>query len=219
VRNRSAAVCLVAAWCVALFAAMPSAAQLTLGPKPLRIVLLVDSSSEVSTMINSFRAGLKAFLDGVPEGSEIAFITTGGQIRIRTQPTSDMDKLRKAAASFAQDGGANAFLDTMLEADQRFLRKVTDRRSVFVILTTDNGASRGEPRIDDYNKFMRDFLQRGGVAFGIVINTGTGGMRTTSDIIQNLTNNTSGTYDSINVATAVPDKMKTLAAHLSALVP
>jgi hypothetical protein len=214
-RNRSAAVCLLAAW----FVAVPAAAQLTLSPKPLRIVLLVDSSSEVSSMINPFRAGLKAFLDGVPEGSEIALITTGGQIRIRTQPTSDMDKLQKAAGSFAQDGGANAFLDTLLEADQRFLRKATDRRSVFVILTTDNGASRGEPRIDDYNKFMRDFLQRGGLAYGIVVHTGNGGMGVTSDIIQNLTSNTSGTYDSINVATAVPDKMKTVAIHVSALVP
>jgi hypothetical protein len=130
-----------------------------------------------------------------------------------------MDKLQKAVAGFAQDGGANAFLDTMLEADQRFLRKATDRRHVFVILTTDNGASRGEPRIDDYNRFMRDFLQRGGLAFGIVVHTGGAGMSATSDIIENLTNNTSGTYDSINVATAVPDKMKAVAARLSALVP
>jgi len=38
-RNRSAAVCLLAAWLVAV----PAAAQLTLGPKPLRIVLLGDS--------------------------------------------------------------------------------------------------------------------------------------------------------------------------------
>lgn len=212
-RNLSAALCLMTAW----FAAAPVAAQLSLGPKPLRIVLLVDSSSEVSAMVNPFRAGLKAFLEGVPEGSEIAFITTGGQIRIRTQPTSDMDKVQKAVASFAQDGGANAFLDTMLEADQRFLKKATDRRHVFVILTTDNGASRGEPRIDDYNKFMNDFLQRGGLAYGIVVHTGGGGMSTTSDIIQNLTSNTRGTYDSINVATAVPDKMKAVAARLSAL--
>src|SRR5262245_48879299 len=175
-RNRSAALFLMTAW----FAAVPAAGQLTLGPKPLRIVLLVDSSSEVGAMINPFRAGLKAFLDGVPEGSEIAFITTGGQIRIRAQPTSDMDKLRKAAASFAQDGGANAFLDTMLEADQRFLKKASDRRHVFVIVTTDNGASRGEPRIDDYNKFMNDFLQRRGRAYGVVVHTGGGGMSATS---------------------------------------
>src|SRR5215475_14310867 len=105
-RNRPAVVCLLIGW----LAAAPADAQLILSPKPLRIVLLVDSSSEVSSIINPFRAGLKAFLDGV----------------------------------------ANAFLDTMLESDQRFLRRATDRRQVFVILTTDNGAQREEPRIDDY---------------------------------------------------------------------
>jgi hypothetical protein len=201
----------------AWFAAVPAAAQLNLGPKPLRIVLLVDSSSEVSSMINPFRAGLKAFLDGMPEGSEVAFITTGGQIRVRTQPTSDMDRLQIAIGTFAQDGGANSFLDTLMESDQRFLKKATDRQPVFVILTTDNGAARGEPRIDDYNKFMNDFLQRRGHAYGVVVHTGGGGMSATSDIIHNLTSNTSGTYEAINVPTAVPDKMKAIAARLSTL--
>jgi Mg-chelatase subunit ChlD len=213
VRNRRAAWCLLAVWLIAA----PALAQLILSPRPLRIVLLVDSSSEVSAMINPFRAGLKTFLDGLPEGTEVAFITTGGQLRVRMPPTSEMDKLQKAVGGFAPDGGANAFLDTMLEADQRFLKKATDKRHVFVILTTDNGAGRGEPRIDDYNKFLNDFLQRGGLAFGVVVHTGGGGMTATSDIIRNLTSNTNGTYDSINAATAVPDKMKAIAVQLAAL--
>jgi hypothetical protein len=212
-RNRLTAVCLMTGW----LAAMPAAAQLSLGTKPLRIVLLVDSSSEVSAMVNPFRAGLKAFLDNVPEGSEVAFITTGGQIRVRTQPTSDREKLQKAAGGFAQDGGANAFLDTLLECDQRFLKKATDRRPVFVILTTDNGAARGEPRVDEYNKFMQDFLQRRGHAYGIVVHTGGGGMSATSDFVENLTSNTSGTYEPINSPTAVPEKMKAIAARLASL--
>jgi hypothetical protein len=167
-------------------------------------------------MINPFRAGLKAFLDGMPEGSEVAFITTGGQIRVRTQPTSDMDRLQKAIGTFAQDGGANSFLDTLIESDQRFLKKATDRQPVFVILTTDNGAARGEPRIDDYNKFMNDFLQRRGHAYGVVVHT-SGGMSATSDIVQNLTSNTNGTCEPINAPTAVPDKMKAIAARLGTL--
>jgi hypothetical protein len=198
-------------------AASPGAAQLSLSPKPLRIVLLVDSSSEVSSMINPFRAGLKAFLDAVPEDSDVAFITTGGQIRVRAQPTSDRNALQKAASSFAQDGGANAFLDTLLESDQRFLKKATDRRPIFVIMTTDNDASRGEPRIDDYNKFMNDFLRRGGQAHGIVVHTGRGGTSATSEIINNLTRNTNGTFEAINSPNSLAEKMTAIAARLSAL--
>jgi hypothetical protein len=212
-RKRVGLTCLVA-----LFLAVTTvAAQLVVSTKPLRVVLLVDSSSEVASMINPFRAGLKAFLDGTPEDAEIVFITSGGQLRVRTQPTADRDTLQKALGSFAPDGGANAFLDTLLESDQRFLKRATDRQNVFVILTTDNGAGRGEPRIDDYNRFMRDFMQRHGQAYAVVVHTGGGGMSATSDIINNLISNTRGTYDSMNSANAVPDKMKAIAARLAAL--
>ncbi len=86
-------------------------------------------------MINPFRAGLKAFLDGMPEGSEVAFITTGGQIRVRTQPTSDMDRLQKAVGS-VRAGRRRQCRSSIrcIESDQRFLKKATDRRPVFVML-------------------------------------------------------------------------------------
>ncbi len=211
-KNRSGLACLVAVCLTATLAA----SQILLNPRPLRIVLLLDSSSEVGAMVNQFRAGIKSFIDGLPEDAEVAIISTGGQLRIRQQPTADREKLLKTAGSFAQDGGANAFLDTLLESDQRFLRKATDRRHVFVILSTDNGASRGEQRIDDYNRFVDDFLRRRGHAFGVVIRVG-GGMGPTSDIVNNLTQNTGGTYEVINSPNSLADKMKAVAIQVSAL--
>src|SRR5215475_5287114 len=108
-RTRLILACL-AATCLA---GSTAAAQLGLGTKPVRVILLVDSSSAVGSMTNPIRAGLNAFLDGLPDDAEIGFITTGGQIRIRTQPTKDRDRLHKAAGGFASDGGGNAFLDTL----------------------------------------------------------------------------------------------------------
>src|SRR5258708_5539090 len=61
------------------------------GPGPVRIVLLVDSSTSVSTMVPQFRAGLNAFLDALPGDPEIALVSTGGQIRIRVPLTTDRD--------------------------------------------------------------------------------------------------------------------------------
>src|SRR6185503_19593915 len=81
-----------------------------------RIVLLVDSSSAVAPMLTSFRAGLREFLDTLPGEPEIAIITTGGQFRNRVGPTTDREKLQAAVGSFASDGGANSFLDTLIEA-------------------------------------------------------------------------------------------------------
>jgi hypothetical protein len=77
----------------------------TLGP-PMRVVLLVDSSSAVSPLLNNFRAGLTAFLDTFSGDHELALITTGAQIGVRVPPTSDRAKLRAAVASFAAQGGA-----------------------------------------------------------------------------------------------------------------
>ena len=184
-----------------------------LSDKPVRVILVVDSSSAVGSMINPIRAALNAFLDSLPDDADVGFITTGGQLRIRTQPTKDRDRLHKAASGFSPDGGGNAFLDTLLESDQRFLKKATDRRHVFVMLTTDDGFSRGEPRIDDYNKFMNDFLQRRGRAYGIVLRGQ--GIGPVSEIVNNLTTNTGGTYDVINSPNSLPDKMKAIAAHIS----
>src|SRR5262249_340692 len=147
------------------------------------------------------RAALIAFLDnlpGTPEtlDTEVVFVSTGGQLRIRVPVTTDRQRLRKAAASFAPDGGGNAFLDTMLEADKRFLRP-TDRRPVFVVVMTDNSRFRGEPRVDEYNAFAEDFMRRGGRAHGIVIGSIDSGVHT--DILMNLTDNTGGYYDGVTV--------------------
>lgn len=180
----------------------------------MRIVLLVDSSSATSPILNEFRAGMNGFLDALPEAPEIAIISTGSQIRIRVEPTSDRLKLRAAAARFASDGGGNTLLDTLLEADRRFLRDVVDRRSVIVILTTDAGATLNDGRIDVYNRFVEDFLSRGGRAHAIVV----GGLNrgVTTQIAENLALNTGGFYETVLVATAVPKLMKTLAAYVAA---
>jgi von Willebrand factor type A domain len=205
-----------AALAALLLLASPLLSAQRRGPGPLRIVMLVDSSSTVSQMIPQFRAGMNAFLDVLPGDPEIAIISTGGQIRIRVPPTTDRERLHKAASSFASDGGANSFLDTMLEADRRFL-KPSDRRPVFVIMMTDGSEIRGEARVDEYNRWVHDFLRRGGRAHGIVVRGVVSGI--TTDILVNLTSNTGGFYDSLNVANPLAERMKALAALVAADMP
>src|SRR5262249_50307926 len=99
----------------------PAAAPFPGGVAPSqRIILLVDSSTLTQQMITHFRTALASFLDGLPGNPEMAFLTTGGQMRIRVRPTDQRDQIRKAVEGFTSDGGINAFVDSMLEADQRF---------------------------------------------------------------------------------------------------
>lgn len=179
---------------------------------PMRIVLLVDSSSAMASHLTNFRAGLHAFIDAIPEDAEVTFITTGGQIRIRVPVTTDRQKLHNAAGMFASDGGANSMLETMMEADKRFLKPAADRWPIFVILTSDNAETRNEPRIDEYNKFMNDFLRRGGIAHAIVLKGNQTGIVT--DITLNLTGNTGGIYQAIAVANGLGDQMKKIGERL-----
>jgi Mg-chelatase subunit ChlD len=176
-------------------------------------VLLVDSSSSMTTMITEFRSGLNAFIDDLPEGVELAMISTGGQLRIRLAPTADHQRMHDAAARFASDGGANSLLDTLLESDRRFLKSAPNRRPLFVVLTTDQ-PSRGEPPIYAYNQFVHDFVRRQGRAHAIVIR-GTQ-MGFTSDLLSNLTTNTDGLFLTMAVANSLATRMREVAAQVAA---
>ena len=207
---------LAAQFIVFLLCALPASAQqpMPAGAAPARIILLVDSSSAMSPMLTHFRAGLRAFLEGIPAQHEIALISTGGQLRIRVPPTSDRDRLDKAVASFASEGGANAFLDSLLEADTRLLKSAPTMWPVFVIVATDAAETRGEQRIDDYNKFMNDFTARGGQAHSIIIRGKNSGIVT--DIAINLSQNTRGIHETIAISNALPDKLREVATRLEA---
>jgi hypothetical protein len=132
---------------------------------------------------------------------------------VRVPPSTDRERLRKAAAGFASDGGANSFLDAMLESDQRFLKKAPECRPVFVIVTTD-AVSRSDPRIDAYNTFVDDFRRRGGRAHAVVIRGSDMGLA--SRILENLTQNTSGEYEVMAIANGLSGKMKNIAARVAA---
>jgi hypothetical protein len=181
---------------------------------PLRIALVVDSSSAIAPLLNSLRAGLTTFLDELPGEHEITFISTGGQIRIRQPITTDRQKLKTAVGMLASDGGANSVVETMMEVDQRFLKGAPGQWPVFVIVTTDQGATRSEPNYDRFNRFVSGFVSRGGTAHAIVLHDKAGGV--TTEFVMNVVENTGGYYESMAIANVLPDKMKMLAEHIDA---
>jgi hypothetical protein len=205
----------LAAFAFVVLMTVPAGISAQRGPgSPMRIVLLVDSSTTVAPMLTPLRAGLRDFLEALPGEPEIAIISTGGQLRIRVAPTTDRVKLLAAASSFSSDGGGNSLVDTLIEADRRFLKSAPERRSVFVLVTTDSGANPGDVRIDAYNRFVDDFQMRQGRAHALVIRGVNSGIIT--QVAENLANNTGGYCEMINVATAVPKMLRTIAEYVAA---
>lgn len=180
---------------------------------PLRVVLLVDSSTNMASMLTEFRAGLHAFVDNLPDDVEVAIISTGGQLRIRLAPTNDKTKMQQTISKFAPDGGANSLIDTLVESDRRFLKPAFDRRPLFVVLTTDQPLL-GEPPLYAYNKFVQDFLQRRGRAHGVVIRGLNSGV--ISQVVENLTGNTDGLYQVLVVGNSLAERMKAVAEQVAA---
>ena len=181
---------------------------------PMRIALVVDSSDAVSALLNNVRAGLNTFLDVLPGEHEITLITTGGQIRIRQPLTVDRQKLKTAAGLFASDGGENSLIETMLEVDRRFLNGAPGQWPVLVIVTTDQGT----PWVSDnrFNRFVNDFLSRGGAAHAIVVH---GDIRTSgiiTEAVATVVEKTGGFYELMAISNLLPDKMKALAEHIDA---
>ena len=186
--------------------------RVTPGSTPMRIVLMVDSSNPVLPYLNSFKTALGAFVDALPPIHEVTFISSGGQIRVRTPPGRDRERLRAEAAIFAPQGGANAFLDTMLEADKRFLKTAPEFWPVFVIITTDNGENYRDPDIPAYNAFMTDLRARSGAVHAVILQ----GKRTgpVSVFVTNLTENVAGSLSIINTDNSLPAKLRSIAVQL-----
>src|SRR5262252_2314373 len=85
----------------------------SLAPSALRILVVVDSSSSVGPVLNPIRAALQTLFTEIPPDSEVVMVSTGGQLRVRMTPTRDRERWLAQAKSFAQDGGANALVDTL----------------------------------------------------------------------------------------------------------
>ena len=185
----------------------------TLGTAPMRVVLMVDSSTSIQPMMVSFRNALNAFADTLPPEHEVTFVTSGGQIRVRTEPSTERDQLKTAIGLLAAEGGANAFLETLIESDQRFLKPAPDRWPVFVILTTDMTDSQREPDVARYNKFMNDFLARGGNAHAVLM----AGKRSgpVSDLTMNLVQNVGGMYTPLVADSGLPQRLTAIARRLA----
>ena len=185
----------------------------TLGTAPMRIVLLCDSGTSMSPILNTYRVALNGFVDLLPPEFEVAFVSSGGQIRVRTQPSTDREKLRAEIARFVPEGGANAFFETLLESDQRFLQKSAEKWPVFVVVGADTD-TRTEPDVVRYNTFMNNFLSRGGAAHVVMFASASKRVGAISDIASNLVQNTNGLYFPIVTESALPDKLKTIAERL-----
>ena len=179
---------------------------------PMRVLLMVESTSAVAASLTDFRSALSRFLDSLDPEIEVGFITTGGQLKIRVPPSTDRQTLRAQLQAFSSESGGNSMIEAVLEADNR-LFKNTPHWPVFVLVTTDLGSARSNPPFDRYNRFVGDYVARGGSAHAVIIQGSRPGMLST--IVENMVHNTGGSLETIGISSALPDKLRTLGHRIS----
>jgi hypothetical protein len=180
----------------------------SLATTPMRIAIFVDTSDGTANAINSIRAGLNGFLAALPADAEVMFITTGRQVRVRLQPTTDRRKALEFAAGLFPDGGATPLRDAILEVDSRYFRKLENRWPVFVILTGDSAESSAPANETPFNKWLTDLPERGIAAHAFALKYRGGGF---PDLVaQHVAQTAGGHFDFMNTANGLPEKLKAL---------
>src|SRR5262245_23518227 len=180
-----------------------------------RIALLVDASEGTTSSITQVRAGLQAFVDALPPEDELLVVTTGRRPAVRIQPTTDRKKARESVGGLIVDNGPTPLIDAILEVDERFIRKASDRRGVFVIVTGDGSeSSRTNP--DTFNQWLATLHSRGSVAHALVIKTGNG----MPEVVARATvQATSGLFQTISPGTPIAEAMQKIALKISEASP
>src|SRR5262249_22013718 len=141
--------------------------------RPMRIALLVDTSAATSGILQLVRPALVSLIDAVPADAELLLVSTGRRTQVRVPPTADREKVKRSATSLLADGGATTLIDALMEVDQRFMQKASDRSPVFVILTGDGSESSGTDGTA-FTAWLRGLAARHVTAHAVVVKSGNG---------------------------------------------
>jgi hypothetical protein len=182
----------------------------------MRIALVLDTSDGAANGLVHLRAGATAFLDALPPDDEVLIVTTGRQLRVRTQPTTDRKKLKDTASGIFTDGGATELMDSLLEIDDRFFKKAEDRWPVFVIFTSDGADTSSPGHEKRFNTWAAALGGRGVSVHAFVFKSAPVSAGTPEIVANVLTQNTGGRFDMMNTTNALPEKMKVLGQQLAA---
>ena len=180
---------------------------------PMRIAVFADTSDGAANALNHIRTALTSFADAVAPQHELMLITTGRQMRIRVQPTTDRKKFKDAASGLFSDGGATPLVDALLEVDDRFMRKAEDRFPVLVIITGDGAEGSAAAHETKFNEWAKTLQSRGIAAHAVVIKYRGGG---SPEVYANhVAVNAGGVYEYMNTSNALVDKLKLISDRIA----
>jgi hypothetical protein len=183
---------------------------------PMRVVLLVDTGSNMAPFQAQLKDSLNAFIDAIPEPHEIAIISMGRQIRTRQAPTADRAKLHDAAGKTTIDGGGIMFFDALREAESRFMKKDGTRWPIYVMLLTDGNEASTPIQDKEFQALANDMFARGTTLNAITFEKI--GPTPITGITANLVKSSGGALDNVKVPATLPERARAMAQTIAAQI-
>ena len=182
---------------------------------PIQIALLVDTSQASEDYVRDYRQALPAFIDAVlgsPAGAsnQVSLIGIGERPTILTEYTSNRDQLMKGVGRvFAQPGSGTYLLDAIIEVSQGLKRREASR-SVIVAVTTEG------PELSDrhYQTVLEPLRASGATLHVVSIGRPLNMNEDRSVALARGTEDTGGRYDNLLVPSALPTRLKDVAAEI-----
>lgn len=168
----------------------------------MRIIILVDNNQTPLEPMPQIRRALQQF------------VTTGGQMNIRVQPTRDSLEVQEAIGeiNMVRTSG-NALVGSVQEVYDRYLRTVERRFPMIVIVSTD-GPDYSQRVTAKSANALQSGLSKTGVLVNAVLLTSTG-----TSLIRNIPlemiKRTGGAYESATIANALPARMKVMGGRIA----
>jgi hypothetical protein len=183
--------------------------RVSLSNEPMRIALLVDTTESSQIKLPDLRAALDAFIQAIPAPHELMLVTTGQQVQVRAQPTTDRKKVAGAAASLFGVGGGTLLFDGLVDIDDRFMKKAIEKTPVFVVVSGDGTES--SQRYDErfFDRLTQNLTLRNVPVHAIVLSTGTAKMPL--QIALHVSQATGGHSEVIGASTMLAERMALLA--------
>jgi hypothetical protein len=178
---------------------------------PMRVVLMIDTSDGIGDAIPQIRDAVAAFADALPPEHELMLVAMGRHTAVRVPPTTDRQKVKDSARGLTADHGPTPLVDSLMEIDQRFIRKA-DRWGAFVVITGDGAESSIRAGDKEFNEWLTSVSTRRISIDSIVLDYHANGL---PQVIANAAARASGGHvENTTMAGALPEKLKAIAARL-----
>jgi len=184
--------------------------------EPMQLAVIIDNSQAAEPYIRDYRAALTEFLNGIaadPTGArhEVSLITIAERPTINTDYTTDIAQLIKGAQRiFSMPGSGTYLLDAIMEVCKGFKTREASR-PVIVAITTE-----GPELSDRHYTAVLEPLRESGAAFHVmVVGRPRNNDEDRSVVLSQGTSDTGGRYDTVLASSALPTRLKQVAAELT----